>query len=132
MLVKELVSLNAPSGFEDEVRDFIKSNVTADEIHIDSIGNLICRKKGNGKKVMVCAHMDEVGFLSANIEEDGIINLLPVGGHYPLKINGCPLRLKNKEGKIFKGKFVTNETGDVYKLDLGFSSKESIKLTNKI
>ena len=80
MLVKELVSLNAPSGFEDEVRDFIKSKVTADEIYTDSIGNLICRKKGNGKKVMVCAHMDEVGFIITQITDAGFLRFETLGG----------------------------------------------------
>ncbi len=80
MLVKELVSLNAPSGFEDEVREFIKSNVTADEIYTDSIGNLICRKKGSGKKVMVCAHMDEVGFIITQVTDAGFLRFETLGG----------------------------------------------------
>lgn len=80
MLVKELVSLNAPSGYEDEVRDFIKSKITADEIYIDSIGNLICRKKGNGKKVMVCAHMDEVGFIITQVTDEGFLRFETLGG----------------------------------------------------
>ncbi len=80
MLVKELVSLNAPSGFEDEVRDFIKSKVAADEFYIDSIGNLICRKKGNGKKVMVCAHMDEVGFIITQVTDAGFLRFETLGG----------------------------------------------------
>lgn len=80
MLVKELVSLNAPSGFEDEVRDFIRSNVTADEIYTDSMGNLICRKKGSGKKVMVCAHMDEVGLIITEVTENGFLKFDTLGG----------------------------------------------------
>ncbi len=80
MLVKELVSLNAPSGFEDEVRDFIKDKITADEIYTDSIGNLICRKKGNGKKVMVCAHMDEVGFIITQVTDVGFLRFETLGG----------------------------------------------------
>lgn len=128
-LIKTLTDLDAISGYEKSVRDFVKQEYLScgcTLIH-DNLGGVFAFKKSNNPNaftVMLDAHMDEVGFLSANIEEDGIINLLPVGGHYPLKINGCPLRLKNKEGKIFKGKFITNETGDVYKLDLGFSSKE--------
>ena len=80
MLVKELVSLNAPSGFEDEVRNFIKSNISADEIYTDTIGNLICRKKGIGKKIMVCAHMDEVGLLITEITENGFLRFDTLGG----------------------------------------------------
>lgn len=79
MLVKELVSLNAPSGFEDEVREFIRNKVVADEIYTDSIGNLICRKKGAGKKIMICAHMDEVGLIITEITEKGFLRFDTLG-----------------------------------------------------
>ena len=80
MLVKELVSLSGPSGFEDSVRDFIRKNVTADEIYTDTIGNLICHKKGNGKKIMVAAHMDEVGFIITEITDSGFLRFAALGG----------------------------------------------------
>lgn len=80
MLVKELASLNAPSGFEDSVRNFIKEKVSVDEIYTDSIGNLICHKKGNGKKVMVCAHMDEVGLIITEITDNGFLRFSTLGG----------------------------------------------------
>lgn len=80
MLVKELASLNAPSGFEDSVRSFIKERVSVDEMYTDSIGNLICHKKGNGKKVMVSAHMDEVGLIITEITDDGFLRFSTLGG----------------------------------------------------
>lgn len=80
MLVKELTSLGAPSGFEDAVRNFIKERATADEIYTDSMGNLICHKKGNGKKVMVAAHMDEVGLIITEITEKGFLKFSTLGG----------------------------------------------------
>lgn len=80
MLVKELASLNAPSGFEDAVRDFIKEHVCADEVYTDSIGNLICHKAGNGKKVMVSAHMDEVGLIITEITDQGFLRFTTLGG----------------------------------------------------
>ena len=80
MLVKELVSLGAPSGFEDAVRDFIKEHDDADNIYTDSMGNLICHKKGNGKKVMVSAHMDEVGFIITEITDKGFLKFDTLGG----------------------------------------------------
>lgn len=80
MLVKELCNLCAPSGFEDEVRSFIRERVKADEIYTDTIGNLICHKKGSGKKVMVAAHMDEVGFIITDIAEDGFLKFSTLGG----------------------------------------------------
>lgn len=80
MLLKELVSLGAPSGFEGAVREFIKKNVVCDEMYTDSIGNLICHKKGSGKKVMVAAHMDEVGFIITGITDDGFLKFDALGG----------------------------------------------------
>lgn len=80
MLVKELCNLPAPSGFEDAVRDYIRERVSADEIYTDSMGNLICHKKGKGKKVMVCAHMDEVGFIITEITDKGFLKFSALGG----------------------------------------------------
>ncbi len=80
MLVKELASLNAPSGFEDSVRSFIKERVCVDEMYTDSIGNLICHKKGHGKKVMISAHMDEVGLIITEITDNGFLRFSTLGG----------------------------------------------------
>lgn len=80
MLVKELTTLNAPSSFEDSVRSFIRDRVCADEIYTDSMGNLICHKKGNGKKVMVAAHMDEVGLIINEITDNGFLRFTTLGG----------------------------------------------------
>ena len=80
MYVKELAELGAPSGFEDSVREFLKEHIKADEVLTDSIGNLICHKKGKGKKVMVAAHMDEVGLIVSEITEDGFLKFKTLGG----------------------------------------------------
>ena len=80
VLVKELASLNAPSAFEDAVRDFIKKHAICDEIYTDTMGNLICHKKGNGKKVMVAAHMDEVGLIIKEITDKGFLKFATLGG----------------------------------------------------
>jgi len=72
------------SGNEDEVRKYIKAAVEkyADEVKVDSIGNLIVYKKGKSPrhKVMLCAHMDEVGFMVTGHAENGFIKFKPVGG----------------------------------------------------
>ena len=55
----------------------------ADEITVDTMGNIIALKKGaksNGKKVVLSAHMDEVGFIVSGITDDGYIKFKPVGG----------------------------------------------------
>jgi len=88
MYLKELTEIAGPSGNEEQVCNFIfdKVKVFCDEIVKDSIGNLICLKRGSGKnnkKVMVCAHMDEVGFIISRITSDGFLKFKSVGGIDP-------------------------------------------------
>lgn len=83
MLVKELANLSGVSGNEGEIRDFIVSEISsyADSITVDSIGNVIALKKGNGnKKIMLSAHMDEVGFIISEITDKGYLKFKTVGG----------------------------------------------------
>jgi len=83
--LKTLCALNGVSGFEDEVADYIVSRLQgkADEIVRDVMGNVIAFKKGNNptdKKIMLAAHMDEVGFIVTDITEEGYIKFAAVGG----------------------------------------------------
>ena len=73
------------SGRESAVREKLTSYIApyTDECYTDALGNLIAVKKGNGndkKKIMLCAHMDEIGFLVTFIEDSGYIRIAPVGG----------------------------------------------------
>lgn len=76
------------SGRESGVRAVIEEMMKplVDEIRTDAMGNLICVKKGSGESprpVMLCAHMDEIGFIVNFIEENGYLRVAPVGGiHY--------------------------------------------------
>lgn len=58
------------SGDIAEVRDYIVKKLNC-PYEIDSKGNIICHKEGKGKRVMVCAHMDEVGFIVTGVTEAG-------------------------------------------------------------
>lgn len=82
--LKELSELKGVSGFEDDVREYVKDKIKGkvDEIFVDRMGNLIALKKGSGggKKILLDAHMDEVGFMVTNINEDGTLSFSPVGG----------------------------------------------------
>lgn len=84
MLLEKLCNAAGVSGDEGQVRDIILNEVKAyaDEITIDSIGNLICLKKGkkSGKKIMLSAHMDEVGFIISGVTEKGYLEFKKVGG----------------------------------------------------
>ena len=83
--LKELCLLNGVSGDEDEVRRYITAKAVkhADHLHADSIGNLIVFKKGaksTGNRLMLCAHMDEVGVIVTRITDEGFLKFDFVGG----------------------------------------------------
>ena len=84
-MLRKLSNAFGPSGYEDEVRNIIKSEMKnlCDEMYEDSIGNLICHKKGvlvDGKSIMLTAHIDEVGFIISGITEKGFLEFKTVGG----------------------------------------------------
>ena len=92
-LVKELCLLNGVSSGEDEVRAFIREKAApyAEAMRTDALGNLIVFKKGakaTGNKLMLTAHMDEVGFIVNDITEDGYLKFAPVGGIDPRVVIG--------------------------------------------
>jgi len=82
-LLKRLTEAHGVSGDEGEIREILKQEVTnlADEVSIDRMGNLIAFKKGTkgGKKLMICAHMDEVGLIIHTIAENGTLKFSTVG-----------------------------------------------------
>ncbi|MEW8955511.1 M42 family metallopeptidase [Clostridium sp.] len=82
MLLKTLCDAKGPSGFEGEVRNIILKEVEpyVDSIRVDRMGNVIVHKKGKGPKVLVDAHMDEVGFIITGFNEDGTLKFKALGG----------------------------------------------------
>lgn len=82
--LKLLCELNAPSGHENAVRDYIIDRIKDKaEISVDALGNIIAFVKGNKraqKRIMVDAHMDEVGFIVTYITADGMLKFTAVGG----------------------------------------------------
>lgn len=98
-LVKELSALNGTSGDERDVRDKIISYLPADVSYkTDNLGNLIVEKKGRrtaAKKLMIAAHMDEVGFIVTHIDEDGSLCFGAVGGILPSVVFGRQVIFKN-------------------------------------
>lgn len=103
-LIKELSLAFGPTGVEDEVARLIESKISrlADSVKLDRMGNLIARMTfGNGsKKLMVCAHMDEVGFMVTEICDDGYLRFDTVGGINGSVLAGRRITLLGKEGKV--------------------------------
>lgn len=84
-LLKRLLETFGPSGHEETIREVIKEEIKdyADEIKVDALGNLIAIKRGNGKKIMVASHMDEIGIMVTNIDENGFLRFTNIGGVSP-------------------------------------------------
>ncbi len=85
MILKELSEAIGVSGDEGAVRKIIKGAIAdhIDEMWVDNLGNLLAIKRGSGRvqmRVMLDAHMDEVGAMITGIEGDGTLRFKPVGG----------------------------------------------------
>ncbi|MBO5287321.1 MAG: M20/M25/M40 family metallo-hydrolase [Clostridia bacterium] len=81
-LLKKLMGTPGISGREEKIREVIISEARpyCDELTVDKMGNVIARKKGEGKRIMLCAHMDEIGFLVTHITDSGKIKVSNIGG----------------------------------------------------
>lgn len=128
-LLEELTSKFGPSSKEDIVREFITNEIQdyVDEIQVDSLGNLIARKKGPGKKIMISAHMDQIGLMVTHIDEKGFIRFTNIGGISPHISLGQQVIFENST----KGIIYNEHIDDIGKLklenlfiDIGASSRE--------
>lgn len=81
-LFKNLTELQGAPGNEHKVRAFMKKELEkyADEIIQDNLGGVFGVKKGDGPRVMVAGHMDEVGFMVTQVTDNGMIRFQPLGG----------------------------------------------------
>lgn len=80
--IKKLTEMSGASGNEEQVKEYIRKEIKpyVDKIEVDSIGNLIAYKKGKGPKIMLAAHMDEVGLMITHITDKGMLKFAKVGG----------------------------------------------------
>lgn len=96
-LIKTLVESTGPSGYETQVRDVIRAQVEshANELRVDALGNLIAtqgKPAENGKKIMLAAHMDEIGIIATHVDENGFVRFTTIGGVNPRTCVGGRVR----------------------------------------
>ncbi len=130
-LIKKLVEAYGPSGFEDQVRELIREEIApyADEMRVDALGNLIALKNGDGsgKRVLISAHMDEIGVMVSHITEHGFLRFTNIGGVFPANLLGGRVRFANGlQGVIYADKFEDRtklHPLSKYYIDVGATSK---------
>jgi len=80
-LLKELTEVHGVPGYEHQVQDLLRGYMEPlGKIEQDKLGSLICRLDGEGPKVMLAGHMDEIGFMVRHITKEGFVKFVPLGG----------------------------------------------------
>lgn len=85
-LLKEISETPGAPGFEKHIRNLIIREVKdlVDDSSVDNMGNVVAYRKGTGdKKVMLAAHMDEIGFIVNHVDDQGFVRFIPLGGFDP-------------------------------------------------
>ncbi len=101
--LRNLVQLNGVSGNESSVRNYIRNQILplADKVYEDEMGNLVAVKRGDGPKVMLMAHMDEIGLVATYVDENGFIRVSAVGAVSPRFSIGHSVQFENGVKGVF-------------------------------
>ena len=121
-LIKKLAEAFGPSGKEDQVRQIVREEIEGfvDEIELSPMGSLhAILNPGGGTKVMIAAHMDEIGVIVSHIDESGFARFYNIGGVFPHTLVGHRVRFEGDvTGVIGVDAAVT--TGKAPKLEQAF------------
>jgi len=101
-ILKGLVNIPSPSGYEDKLATYIAEYLEYKNVEIDFHNNVIVTIDGinNSYTIMIDAHLDQLGFLVNNIDKDGIISMIPIGGHDKTLLRGREVLILTKRGTI--------------------------------
>ncbi len=144
LTLEKVCQFNAISGQENEVAKYLLDVFKKHKLDIvcDNLGSVFALKKSklkNAPKIMLCGHMDEVGFLVLKIGKTGLLTCTEIGGISPLSLQAQRVLLKTNKGNIIHGTIsaipphLLSETNSDIKIeslsfDFGFSSdKEAIQ-----
>jgi len=101
-MFQTLTELQGASGDEKRVRDYMTGELSkyADEMIYDNLGSVFGVKHGNGPRVMVAGHMDEVGFMVTQITDNGMIRFQALGGWWNQVMLAQRVQVMTKNGPI--------------------------------
>lgn len=139
--LEEFSNLHGISGYESAVRNSLKSYLEpfVDEMRVDNMGNLIAVKKGDGPRIMIAAHMDEIGLMVKYIDDQGFIYFSCSGGWFDQTLLSQRVVIHTKLGDVlgvigFKAPHLMKpeerkqivETNVMY-IDIGAKNKEEVE-----
>jgi tetrahedral aminopeptidase len=105
-LLKRLSETPGVAGREEQIRQIVVSELRplVDELHVDALGNVTAMKKGSGDlRVMLAAHMDEIGFMVRHVDDQGFVRLQPLGGFDPRVLVAQRVLVHPAEGDSLRG-----------------------------
>ncbi len=131
-LLEKLTQTFGPSGYEEPIRNAIRQEIEglADEIYTDPLGSLVAYRKGRGtKKVLLAAHMDEIGLMITHVEEKGYLRVTSLGGVRPTHCIGGRARFADGTTGVIYVEYRENDTAtptlDQLYIDIGATSRET-------
>ncbi len=139
-LLKKLTTAPGISGHEDAVKEIMIKELGAKASYFtDNMGSVFFNYSGQEKpRIMFIAHMDEIGFLVADILDSGFLKLQPVGGWNPFTLLSSPVEVINSAGEKYpgiigsvpvhfkKGNDVKPEITDMF-VDIGANSRAEVE-----
>lgn len=142
MILKEYTDAFGVSGCEKEIRELISTKLeNIEDKKVDRLGSLIVHKNGKGKKVLLAAHMDEVGFIVTNIKDDGRIKFAPMGIDPRILVSKRVIFGRTKTLGVIGAKPIHIQSADERStpisvkdmfIDIGATSKEEAKKHVKV
>ena len=102
-LMKTILLAPGISGSESGIAGIMKSELekTCDEVSVDVFGNVIAKKGKGPKKIMIAAHMDEIGLMVKHVSKEGFISFVKIGGIDDRVLVAQRVIIKSKKGDVF-------------------------------
>ena len=141
-LLKEICEVPGAPGFEQRIREIVLREVEplVDEVSINNLGNVYAIKKGSdSKRIMIGAHMDEIGFIVTHIDDNGFVRFHTLGGFDPKTLTAQRVIIHGKEDLIgvmgskpihvmTQEERAKNPKITDYFIDLGMTKEEVVKM----